>query len=318
MATIGEITVIKTEALPFNIPTENPVRNTTLIDSPEKINKDVLHEFNARLRQVNLITLNRKKWSTTISNFDNEFIHVIAPQGFKIFIGELVIVEFPTDNNNFIIQTIQHKYAIQRTDNRTMSTVLSLKFLDPRMDKRYTAPENIKAGYVIINTNACWLTDNRYFMARKTGYRTGGEKCVAVHETFGFKNGSNTAGAEDISFLDKEIHELTNDMQQADMDNISTGGCSIRVADKDLKPESLLFLSVTLTLKGIMYKFNSLELLMFATVKNIRPADEYCKYGLKFVKHLDNNTLHDFFEIWSNQEHPISNSSHPISPQHTP
>ncbi len=307
-----DMAVVKTERIYFDIFTDNSFRNTTLIDSPAKINKDILSEFSSKSRPVNLITLNKRKWTTTISNFDNEFIHVIAPAGFEIFTGELVIVEFRTDTDDFIIQTIQHKYGLHKSMKNTMSRVLSLKFLDPRMDKRYTAPANSNIYYRKIDHDVCWLTDSKYFIVRKTGYKNENNRSMIVKETIGLNHGLNhglnAEGVEDVSYLDKEIKELESSMLKTDMENISAGGCAIMVDNKDMKPGSLLFMSIIIDIKGIKYKFNTLELLLFAIVRNVRPAEGgICKYGIKFVKRLDNKSLHDFLETWSAQINPTLN-----------
>lgn len=303
-----DMAVVKTERLHFDIFTDNSLRHAILIDSPEKINKDILSEFSSKSRPVNLFTLNKRKWATTISTFDSEFIHVMAPEGFKIFIGELVIVEFPTDKDNFIIQTIQHKYGLHKSMKNTLSRVLSLKFLDPRMDKRYTAPANSNIYYRKIDHDVCWITDNKYFIVRKTGYKNENNRSMIVKETIGLNHGLNAGGVENVSYLGKEIKELESSMLKTDMENISAGGCAIMVDDKDMKPGSLLFMSIIIDIKGIKYKFNTLELLLFAVVRNVRPAEGgICKYGIKFVKRLDNKSLHDFLETWSAQLNPTLN-----------
>lgn len=303
-----DIAVIKTEKHHFDIFTDDSFRNTTLINSPAKINKDILSEFSSKSRPVNLITLNRRKWTTTISNFDNEFIHVLAPKGFEIFIGELVIVEFQTDTNDFIIQTVQHKYVILKSAKNTMEPVLSLKFLDPRMDKRYTVPANTEIYYRKIDPDVCWLTDSKYFMVRKTGYKNGDHRTMIVTDTIGLSNGFNAEGVEDVSYPDKEITELKSNLLKADMENISAGGCSIVAEHKDMKSGSLLFMSIMIDMKGINYKFNTLELLLFAVVRNVKPAEGgICQYGVKFAKRLDNKSLHDFLETWSAQINPPIN-----------
>ncbi len=288
-----DIKGVKTERLHFDLFTDNSFLNVTLINSPAKIHKDILNDFSSKSKLVNLITLDKRKWTTTIINFDNELLHVMAPQGFKIYIGELVIVEFPTDKDDYIIQVVLHKYVIP---------VLSLKFLDPRIDKRYPVPANTNIYYRKIDHDVCWITDSKYFMSRNTGYRNGESRSMVIKETIGMICGLNAEGGEDISYLDKETEELMGNMLKADIKNISAGGCAIMVDDKDIKLGSLLFLSLIIDIKDIKYKFNSLELLLFAVVRNIRPVEGgICNYGLKFVKHLDKESLHNFLEIWSAQ-----------------
>lgn len=292
-----EMAVVKTERYNIDIFTDTSFRNTTLIDSPAKINKEVLSEFSSKSRPINLFTLNRRKWTTTICNFDHEFIHVMSPDGFKIFIGELVIVEFPTGEDKFIIQTVQHKYAIQKSEKKTTSTVLSLKFLDPRMDKRYTVPPNTTIHYQKIDHDAFWITDSKYLVVRNTGYRIGDKPDMIVQESIGLSSGSNADGVENISYLAKEINELKSNMTEAVIKNISAGGCAIMVNDNDMKPGALLLLSIMMDISDIMHKYSKLELLLFAVVRNTMPAEGgNCKYGIKFVKRLDNKILNAFLK----------------------
>lgn len=294
-----DIEEVKTERLSFDLFTDNSFLNVTLIDCTEKINKDIFNEFRSRSKPVNLITLDKRKWTTTIINFDNEFLHVRAPQGFKIYIGDMVIVGFPTDKDDYIMQTVLHK---------SVTPVLSLKFLDPRIDKRYPVPANTTIYYRKIDHDVCWITDSKYFMARNTGYRNGESRSMVIKETIGMSCGLNAKGGEEISYLDKEIEELKGNMLKADIENISVGGCAIMAEDKDIKLGSLLFLSLIIDIKDIKYKFNSLELLLFAVVRNVRPVEGgSCNYGLKFVKRLDKDPLHNFLEIWSAQLNPTLN-----------
>ncbi len=295
MADNDEITVVRTERLDLGIFTDTSFLNKTLIDSPERINNGALNEFTSGSKPVYLITLNRKRWAVTINSFDNEFIHVVAPQGFKIFIGDVVIVEFQTGKSDFIIQTVQHKYAIQKTADKTMSPVLTLKYLDPRMDKRYTVPPDTSVHINKIDHNAIWVTDSKYFVVRSTGYKAGNNPDIIVQETIGFNSGSSAGGAANITYLDKEMNELRSNMIKTDIINISAGGCAIMLADRDMKQGSLLFLTITTGNSDTMQKLNKFDFQLFAIVRNTMPAEGgNCKYGIKFIKRLDNNTLNRF------------------------
>lgn len=272
--------------------------NVTLINSPDKITKDVLNEFSSNSKPVNLITLDKSKWVTTVINFDIGFLYVNAPSGFKIYIGELVIVQFSSENNDYIIQTVLHKYTVRKIYGGPVVPVLSLRFLDPRIDKRYQLSANTDLNYKKIGSDACWLTESNYFLVRNTSYRNGENESLIINETIGKGRGLNSEGIEDISYLDKEMGELRENMQQAEVADISIGGCAIIIDnDEDIKPGSLLLMSIIIDKKDAKHILNKLELQLLGVVRNARPAEgAKHRFGVKFANKINNYSVKKLLE----------------------
>lgn len=277
--------------------TDTSFLNVTLINSPDKITKDVLNEFSSKSKPINLITFDKSKWVTTVINFDIGFLYVNAPSGFKIYIGELVIVQFSSENNDYIIQTVLHKYTVQKIYGGPVVPVLSLRFLDPRIDKRYQLSVNPVLNYKKIDSDVCWFTENNYFLVRNTSYRNGENEDLIINETIGKGRGLNSEGIEDISYLEKEMRELRENMQQAEVADISIGGCAIIIDDEDIKPGSLLLLSIIIDKKDTKYILNKLELQLVGVVRNTRPAEgAKQRFGVKFAIKIDNDSVKKLLE----------------------
>lgn len=277
--------------------TDTSFLNVTLINSPDKMMKDVLNEFSSNSKPINLITLDKNKWVTTVINFDIGFLYVNAPSGFKIYIGELVIVQFSSENNDYIIQTVLHKYTVQKIYGGSVVPVLSLRFLDPRIDKRYQLSANTVLNYKKIDSDVCWLTESNYFLVRNTSYRNGENEDLIINETIGKGCGLNSEGIEDISYLDKEMGELRGNMQQAEVADISIGGCAIIIDDEDIKPGSLLLMSIIIDKKDTKHILNKLELQLFGVVRNARPAEgSKQRFGVKFANKINNDSVKKLLE----------------------
>lgn len=277
--------------------TDTSFLNVTLINSPDKMMKDVLNEFSSNSKPINLITLDKNKWVTTVINFDIGFLYVNAPSGFKIYIGELVIVQFSSENNDYIIQTVLHKYTVQKIYGGSVVPVLSLRFLDPRIDKRYQLSANTVLNYKKIDSAVGWFTESNYFLVRNTSYRNGENEDLIINETIGKGCGLNSEGIEDISYLDKEMGELRGNMQQAEVADISIGGCAIIIDDEDIKPGSLLLMSIIIDKKDTKHILNKLELQLFGVVRNARPAEgSKQRFGVKFANKINNDSVKKLLE----------------------
>ena len=271
--------------------------NINLIKSPDIIEQGILKDFQDQSKPVNLITMGKKKWAAKMTHFDKEYLYVIAPPALQAQIGALILVEFTTANGNYIMQAILSRYIIQPRSFNNSSLILSLKFLDPRSYKRYPAPFETNIYFSILDQNASWIHDEKSFIVRTMEHIEGDQPGISITETIGMSQWANEIGQDAFSYLDKEMEELKTGMLNGKLENISLGGCALKVADKNIASNSILFVSFIIDIEGTAYKYKHLEASLFAIVCNVIPMDgNLRKYGLSFFSHINQKTLGNFLE----------------------
>ncbi len=255
------------------------------VNCPEKINREVLEEFKNRSRPINLITPGKAVWSSRVIYFDNEHLFVRVPAYFESEIGSLLLVEFPTDDEAYVIQTFI---------NKIKSPILCLKFQDPRKDPRHVPAGRTPVRYAPVDDDEEWLTEESTFVLRTTGGSGGG---FSVREKVGRYRGEDGDGNKLFTVMEQHTRRLTSAMREVELGDLSLGGCSI-VEVSEMERGSILYLSIRID--NVDYRFQALELDLFGIVRNVIPVDEVrFRYGVSFLKRLDSDGLNEFLSRWS-------------------
>lgn len=260
-----------------------PVRDVIQIESPEKINKEILIDFKNHSRPVKLITMDKKQWVTKVVHFDNEFLFVRVPSELKSNIGTLILVEFQTVEGDYIIQTLV---------SQVKSPILCLQFQHPRKDARYLLPSGTPLSYASVNQDFPWVTDSNAFVVRNSGIGQGREKNIVVKETISIVTSHN-----DNDDADGNIDISGINMRTGNLDNLSIGGCSFIADSEDVSSGSLIYL--TIELKDINDGSESVQLSLFAIIcHSISGTGIKHKYGVRFLRRIIHEPLNRYFKKW--------------------
>lgn len=254
------------------------------IDSPYRIKTEVLNEFRNRSRAINLMTTDKRLLISKVIHFDDRFLYVRIPTGFRIEPGERVIVRFPTSDNNYILQTRVHQLK---------TPILCLRFLDPRKDRRYQAPDNHSVIYSIMGNDEPIFFDKRLYVIRKTNI----EDCsnISVEELIGRFDGFNEKG--EMVFRDLKRYTPVESME-GELINISRGGAMIAVHDEGIKKQSLIFIESVIEIADNKNILCTLRL--FGYVCNENPDSTIC---VRFLKRVDTESFEDILKQWA--EHQV-------------
>ncbi len=253
------------------------------IDSPYRIKTEVLNEFRNRSRAINLMTTDKRLLVSKVIHFDDKFLYVRIPMGFRIEPGESVIVRFPADENNYILQTLVHQIK---------TPVLCLRFLDPRKDRRYQAPENHQIIYSIMGNDEPILFDKRLYVLRKTIVED--DYSISLEELIGRFDGFNEKG--EMIFRDIKRYTPVETME-GELINISRGGAMIAVHDEKIRKQSLIFTESTIELPDNKDMFCRLRL--FGYVCNNNPDNTIC---IRFLKRIDTPSFEDILKHWAEDQ----------------
>lgn len=276
--------------LTFSMSSEKDV---VQIASPDKIDEELLKDFRNRQKTIKLVTTYKKEWNTKVIHFDKEFLYVRVPSEFRAPLGELMLVSFLTEKDNYIIQTFVHQLK---------DPVLVLKFQDPRKDKRHYPPSKTFLYNTSIAEDTPWLQDKRAFVIRTTEKAPSGQSdTIEIKETIGLYEEEGKDKKEVFTYLDNDINLLKRTSTRSELENISIGGCAF-AAENNLFPlKSILYVCMSLDLnKDVKCDFKGMNISMFGIVKNIAPWNEnMSKYGVSFLKRFSQETINNFFMMWS-------------------
>jgi len=253
------------------------------IDSPYRIKTEVLNEFRNRSRAINLMTTDKQMLVSKVIHFDEKFLYVRIPMGFRIEPGERVIVRFPADDNNYILQTRVHQLK---------TPILCLRFLDPRKDRRYQAPENHQIIYSIVGDDEPILFDKRLYVLRKTIIED--DYSISLEELIGRFDGFNEKG--EMVFRDLKRYISTESME-GELINISRGGAMIAVYEEGVKKQSLIFMESTIEVpdnKDMLCRWR-----LFGYVCNENPDSTIC---IRFLKRIDTPSFEDILKHWAEEQ----------------
>ena len=276
-----EIMEINKDRFNLQLVIATPARDVIQIESPEKIDKEILIDFKNHSRPVKLITMDKKQWVTRVIHFDNEFLFVRVPSELKSNIGTLILVEFPTVEGDYIIQTLV---------SQVKSPILCLQFQHPRKDTRYLLPSGTPLCYAKVNQGFPWLRDSNTFVVRTTGNGHGRGKIINIKETIAISQNDN----EDS---DGDIDISTIDMRKGKLDNISIGGCAFTADGEEITSGSLIYL--TIELRDIKDGSECTQLSLFAIIcHSVSGPENQHKYGTRFLRRLIHVPLDGFFKKW--------------------
>ncbi|HZX49025.1 MAG TPA: PilZ domain-containing protein [Nitrospirota bacterium] len=264
-----------------------PVRDVIQIDSPDKIDNEILIDFKNHSKPVKLITMDKKQWVTKVIHFDNEFLFVRVPSELKSNLGSLILVEFPTIEGDYIIQTIvsQFKYP-----------VLCLQFQHPRKDTRYLLPSGTPLCYAKVNPSFPWLKEHNTVVVRKADSAQGRGKNIVIKETIAVSHGVNKDADADAD-ADGDIDISTIDMRKGQLDNISIGGCAFTADGEEITSGSLIYL--TIEIRDNKDGVESTQLSLFAVICHSASGSEnHHKYGTRFLRRIIHEPLNSFFKKW--------------------
>ncbi|HHN64033.1 MAG TPA: hypothetical protein ENK09_01560 [Nitrospirae bacterium] len=252
-------------------------RENRQIDSPFRIKTDILNEFRNRSRSIRLMTTDRRSLNSRIIHFDDRYLYIRIPAGFRIEPGAKMIVSFPTELGNYILQTVVHQLK---------TPVLCLRFLDPRKDKRYIAGESHGIVYSLLPEDSPLLNDKRLYIIRKTTVEA--DHSITVEELTGRFDSFNEEG----EMVFKALNRYRSDKElKGFLINISRGGAMINIRDDRVKRHSMLFLE---TLMEIPQGYCCLRL--FGYVCNVNPDDRVC---IRFLKRIESDPVEYIFERWA-------------------
>ena len=257
-----------------------PSRDVIQIESPEKINKEILIDFKNHSRPVKLITMDKKQWVTKVIHFDNEFLFVRVPSELKSNIGTLILVEFQTVEGDYIIQTLV---------SQVKSPILCLQFQHPRKDTRYLLPSGTPLCYAKVNQDFPWLRDGNTFVVRTAGDGHVRGKNINIKETIAISLNDNTDSDGDIDIS-------TIDMRKGKLDNISIGGCAFNADGEEITSGSLIYL--TIELSDITDGSECAQLSLFAIICHSSGTENQHIYGARFLRRIMHEPLDRFFKKW--------------------
>ncbi len=274
-----EIKELDKESFNLHLVIAHPARDIIQINSPEKIDKEILIDFRNRSKPVKLITLDKKEWVTRVIHFDKEFLFVRIPSSeLKSQTGTLILVEFPTVKGNYIIQTFVHQVK---------SPMLCLQFQNPRIDTRYLIPSTTPLCYVKVNQDFPWVRDINALVVRTTGHGPGKGKNIIIKETIKISQRDNEGADGDI-----DISSV--DMLNGELENISLGGCAFIAHGEEITPDSLMYL--TIELRDIKDGSECLQLSLFAIIcYTVSRKENQHTYGVRFLRRLIHEPLNEFF-----------------------
>ncbi len=277
---------IKKEVISIKQVVSSCLQELQQINSPEKINEDIVMEFKNRSRPIKLITQERAVWMSKVIFFDNEFLYVRVPPNFESSTGAFMLVEFPTKNGSYVIQSFVKSVR---------DPVLCLKFQDPRRDKRIPPPPVNSIAYAQVDSNSNWFNDDKTFIVRSVMEEKDDAGKVLVVDSIGVFKKETEEGEKVVSVSEKDTAPLKSHMVKAELKDLSLGGCSMNIRGDNIPKNSMLYLNLNLVNES--YRVREMELLIFGVVRNVAPLDEMMfRYGMSFIRRLVVDSIEGFLQ----------------------
>jgi len=256
------------------------------IDSPDRLNEDIVEEFKNRSKPINLINIERKVWTSKVIYFDKDNLYVRVPPNFECPLGGLILVEFPTKGGSYVIQSFISKIK---------TPILGLKFQDPRKYARFRPPSVYALAYAKVDNDLDWLNDKNGYIIRTMEEENEGRTKVSIKDTIGSLKKVSEDGSKVISLLEGKTDELQRSVKKTDLHDISLGGCAIKIKDGDINKNDMVYMN--LNIPNDNFKIKEIDLLLFGIVKNVIPFDENrYRLGVSFIKQLRQEPFERFFQ----------------------
>ncbi len=277
---------IKREAIHIHSALSSAYKSSQQLNSPDKINDEIIKDFKNRSKPIKLITTEKDVWTSKVIFFDSEFLYVRVPPNFESHVGSLMIVQFPSEDGGSVIQSYIHKVN---------TPILCLKFLDPRKDTRYIPTANITVNYAELNKDISWLNSNEFYIIRLGEDVRDDERKIIVRDSIGSRKERDRRGKLFFTVHDEYAENLKKSFKHAKLFDISLGGLSINCSEGELEKHSIVYINTVIKNDGYIIK--EIDLSLFGIVCSIYPLDEDTfRCGISFINRVVLGPIDNFFK----------------------
>ena len=277
---------IKREAININKLLSTVTPSDLYNRSTGSLNSKLIDEFKSQSKPINLISLGKDSWTSTIIYYDNEFLYVRVPSRFELPVGAPLVVQFPTDGGGFVNQTFIHKID---------APILCLKLQNTRKDRRFRPLSSTSVNYAKVSNNAPWLNDkNTHIIRLVEEHKKEGPKII-VKDAIGIPKRDPASNKPIFSIQKEYLEELRKDFKKARLHNISSGGISVNIDRGGIFRHDLIHIG--LSLENEKHSLKKVELSMFGIVSGIFPLSESSfRCGINFINRITVDPFYDFLQ----------------------
>ncbi|MBE9504878.1 MAG: PilZ domain-containing protein [Proteobacteria bacterium] len=275
---------IKKESIPIHNVLSTLPRAHQYLSSSDKLTEQIVNEFKRGSKPIKLITQQKIVWTSAVVYNDRDFLYVRLPPEFEPETGALLLVQFPTKDGNYIIQTLIHKLN---------QPILYLKFQEPRRDVRYQPLSRIDLEYAEVNPKASGLLDDESIHIIRLAEESG--RKIFVSDTLGVPKTEDEDGKPIFSDHQKKFYDLQSPYKKAGLHDISPGGVSINFDNGEIHKHT--FMHIHLTLENENHIIKEIELSLLGIICNIFPLDEKSlRCGISFINRITIESFRTFLQ----------------------
>lgn len=276
---------IKREAININKLLSSITPTDLYNKSLGSLNEKLINDFKDRSKSINLISRGNDSWTSTVIYFDSEFLYVRVPSRFEGSVGSSLMVQFPTDDGNYVTQTYIHKVD---------APILCLKLQNTRKDCRYRPLSSTSVNYVEVSNDAPWLNDDNTHIIRLAEEKKE-DSIIIVKDAIGIPKRDPKSNKPIFTIQKEYMGNLRKDFKKARLHNISPGGISVNFDNGEISRHNLIL--INLTLENEEYSIKRIELSMFGIVSGLFPLSESSfRCGINFINRITVDQFHEFLQ----------------------
>ena len=256
------------------------------LNSSDKLNEHIFSEFKHGSKPIKLINRQKVIWISAIVYYNSDYLYVRIPQGLEPNIGSPLMVQFPSEEGNYVIESLIHKIT---------PPILCLKLQDPRRDIRYQPLSFTNLYYLEVNPQAPWLLEKDIHIIRLAEEEERNGQKIFIKDTIGIPKDSGKDGELIFAFHQGDHDNLDGSYHKAGLHDISIGGASVNLENGNLKNHSLIHMHLTLSSESQSVK--EIEISLFGIINNIFPLNETdFRCGISFINRIDVKPFHSFLQ----------------------